>query len=232
MRLRRYQSEYIGSLVKWLSIYRPVVQEFKDLVECLNPQFVQDLCSGSGIPAIYMQEHVATIPNSILSDKFPDLKFSPTLKINYLKTPVDVLQLDPQPGVVYSMYNALHHFTDDEKLMLIIKMRNKKNGFLFAEILQPDLLTMIKVIFSSTLLQLLTAAFVKPFSLSRLFFTYIIPVNIITVLYDGIISVMKARSSKQYATLLNELSSAGYNISVGKCGSWKATIVFIKGMPA
>jgi len=50
---------------------------------------------------------------------------------------------------------------------------------------------------------LLLTIFIKPFSLIRLLFTYILPVNILTITYDGMISVLKSRSLKQYQTLLN-----------------------------
>lgn len=229
--LRRYQADYIGSLVKWLSIYRPLVSELKQLVTSTQPHFIQDLCSGSGIPARYMQAYVKNIPATVLSDKYPDKSFKDEPKLLYVKQSTDAWKLIPQPGVFYTMYNSFHHFNSDEQRAIVKKMAENKTPFLFAEILQPGVLTMIRIIFASTILQLLTAAFIKPFSLKRLFFTYIIPLNLLTVLFDGIISVFKSGSANHYRKLLQDLSNSDFEISVGQYNSWKGMLIFIKGNP-
>ncbi len=229
---RRYQADYIGSLVKWLSVYQPLVSQLEQLVDSTRPEIIQDLCSGSGIPAIYIRERGKNIPQTILSDKYPDLSFKDDPKLTYLKTSIDALELIPQPGICYTMYNAFHHFSSAEQKELVRKMGANRNAFLFAEILQPGILIMIRIIFASTILQLFTAPFIKPFSISRLFFTYIIPVNLLTVLYDGIISVFKSGSANYYRRLLEELSNDEFEISVGEYNNWKGSLIFIKGNPA
>jgi hypothetical protein len=90
---------------------------------------------------------------------------------------------------------------------------------------------MIKIIFTTTILQLCTAPFVKPFSFVRLFFTYIIPVNLFTVTYDGIISVLKSKTAIKYRELFSNIATNSFKISVTKIKSWKINIVYIKGEP-
>ena len=103
--------------------------------------------------------------------------------------------------------------------------------FLIAEILEPGIINSIKIFFTTTLLQLLTAPFVKPFSAARLFFTYIIPVNLFTVTYDGIISVIKSKTAKQYSEVLKNISTPTYTISIKTIHNFKGNIVYIKGQP-
>ena len=228
---RRYQAEYIGSMVKWLGVYRPLVSELERLVESTRPQFIQDLCSGSGIMAIYIQKHVSNIPQTILSDKFPDASFKNDANLTYLKKSIDVIWLIPDPQICYTMYNAFHHFSSDQQKELVSKMALRKSPFLFAEILQPGVLTVLRIIFAATILQLFTAPFIKPFSLKRLFFTYIIPVNLLTVLYDGIISVFKSRSAHFYRRLLEGASDDNFLVTIAQYNNWKGTLLFIKGTP-
>jgi hypothetical protein len=170
------------------------------------------------------------MPQTILSDKYPDSSVKDD-QVTYIKTSTDALALVPQPGVCYSMYNAFHHFSSGEQQALIRKMAANSNAFLFAEILQPGILTMIRIIFAATILQLFTAPFIKPFSLKRLFFTYVLPVNLLTVLYDGIISVSKSRSFKYYCRLLEDISDNNFAVSVGQSNNWKGALIFIKGNP-
>jgi hypothetical protein len=230
--LRRYQADYIGSIVKWLEVYRPLITELEQLIEVIHPQIIQDLCSGSGIPAIYMQKHVKNISQTILSDKYPNGFLKNDSESTYIKESTDALELIPLRGVCYTMYNSFHHFSAVEQKELVKKMTVNKNAFLFAEILQPGILTTIRIIFAATILQLFTAPFVKPFSLKRLLFTYIIPVNLLTVLYDGVISVLKSRSYNYYRHLVEDISDNDFTVSVVRYHNWKGALIFIKGNPA
>ena len=229
--LRRYQMDYIGSLVSWLGVYRPLIPVAAQMVNVNDPVIVQDLCSGSGIPAIYMQHQVKLILKTLLSDKYPVIAFANSEELEYIKLPVDVLALIPQHRICYTMYNGFHHFSPGDQAALIKKMVEGRNGFLFAEILEPRIFTMIKILLTATLLQVFTAPFIKPFSLKRLFFTYIIPVNLFTVLYDGIISVIRSGSVNQYRKLFEELSSDDFEVAVGRFNNWKGPVIYIKGNP-
>ncbi len=228
---RRHQAEYIGSIVNWFKLYRPLVANFQKMVVENKIIIIQDLCSGSGIPAIDMHRQLKGKHQTILSDKFPVRSFTNINEISYLPEEVDVLLLEPQPSVCYTMYNGFHHFTVTEQQLLIKKMAMMRNPFLIAEILTPGIFTMVKIIFAATLLQLFATPFIKPFSFMRLLFTYIIPVNLFTVLYDGIISVTRSKTVKQYTGLLESLSTTEFKISIHQYSNWKGKVVCIKGMP-
>ena len=228
---RRFQQEYIGSIIIWTRFYQPLVPVIRLLLNENNVNTVQDLCSGSGMPAICMQRQLGGHGKTILSDKFPEPTFQDDAAVAYLKLEVDVLQLKPEQNICYTMYNAFHHFTDMEKQGLVQKMQATGAPFIIAEVLEPGLLTMLKIILTTTAVQLLTAPFVRPFSLLRLLFTYIIPVNVFTVTYDGIISVLKSRSVKQYQILLQEMGNEIYKITVHRYAGWKGAVICIKGHP-
>ena len=226
---RRFQVEYIGSVVRWLNIYKPVVPLYREMVEKNKPLYIQDLCSGSGAPLLYLASHIDAGIKIVLSDKFPDNHFTDSDKVVYKKDPVDALSFTPGHGVMYTQFNALHHFEDGDKRRLAGKLCESGNPFLFVEITEPGLVSMVKILFTTLVLQLLTAPLVKPFSLLRLFFTYLIPVNLFTVTYDGIISVMKSRTVQQYKQLFGRSGSNNFEISVNSFSNWKGTIVIISG---
>ena len=102
------------------------------------------------------------------------------------------------------MFNSFHHFSDDEKLEISQRIHKNGSAAFFVEILEPTILCLLKVLFITIVGSLLFTPFVKPFSYSRLFFTYIIPINLFTVTFDGLMSVMKSRSIKQYQKLFSE----------------------------
>lgn len=129
------------------------------------------------------------------------------------------------------MFNAFHHFSTAQQKEVVQNMALNGAPFLIAEILEPGLLNVIKIFFTGTVIQLLTAPFVRPFSTGRLLFTYLIPVNLFTVVYDGIISVMRSKTAAQYQNELQGVSTGLYNITVSRVNNWKGNIVCIKGEP-
>jgi uncharacterized ParB-like nuclease family protein len=183
------------------------------------------------MPAVYLQQQLpANIP-TLLTDKYPVTGFKNKPATTYSSIPVDVLEIQPSANTVYTMYNAFHHFSAEQQKALVKKMAAYKTCFLIGEILTPGFFNLVKILLTTTLLQLLVAVFVKPFSWSRLFFTYIIPVNLFTVTYDGIISVTRSKTAKEYDDLLQDISNPSYSITVHTIKNWKGDLVYIKGEP-
>ncbi len=198
-RLRNYQTEFIGSVVLWLRVYDRVVDRLRSRPEPLRPMV--DLCSGSGEPAISIHRASAAFSSLTLTDKYPGRAPPLGVAVVYVPASVDVLQLDFAPGTCYTMFNAFHHFPDADKLRILQRIRASGSEACFVELLEPTVVCFIKVLLMTTLGTVLLTPFVRPFSLGRLFFTYILPVNVLTITYDGAVSVLRARSARRYSAL-------------------------------
>ncbi len=229
--LRRWQMEFIGSVAIWTNLYKPLVPVLNKMIAENRIISLQDCCSGSGTPAMYIHKQLAAQIPMLLTDKYPDESFENKPPANYSIHSADVLQMQPAENILYTMYNAFHHFSVEHQQDILQKMAANKTPFLIAEILEPGIINGIKIFFTTTLLQLFTAPFVKPFSAARLFFTYIIPVNLFTVTYDGIISVIKSKTAQQYSEALKNISAPTYTISIKTIHNFKGNLVYIKGEP-
>lgn len=229
-RLRQYQMDFIGNLVPWVQLYRPLVPVAQQLMRQNALQQITDCCSGNGAPAIYIQQQLRPLPPLTLTDKYPQ-SIPATAKANYTTTPVDVLQLMPQPHQLYTLFNAFHHFSTIEQQALLQRFADAKACCMIAEILEPNVWVLFKIFLTTTLVQLLVAPFVKPFSWGRLLFTYLLPINLLTVTYDGIISVLKSKSQSGYAQLLAKVQAPGYTFTVKKVRQLTGNIIYITGYP-
>jgi hypothetical protein len=207
--LRKFQVETIGYLVQLFGVYKPVVKIMDSLL--YKNKFIQivDLCSGSGLPSIFIKKNMAQNLPFVLTDKFPQT-IPTTIGISYTNESVEILHIEPQRDTLYTLYNAFHHFTDEEKYSLIEKFKRHNATLLIVEVIEPSVFAFVQVLLASTLVQLCIAPFIKPFSWLRLLFTYIIPINIITVLVDGIISILKSKSKNKYQELLHNISTKNY----------------------
>ena len=188
---RRFQMDFIGYVVTKFNFYDVFIQHLQKKENTSMPMF--DLCSGSGEPALTIFKKSARFSNLTLSDKFPS-----SSKIQEL----DVLNMTFEKGQCYTMFNALHHFTDEEKISILTNIKASGAKAYFVEILEPNFLFILKVCALTLVLNLFITPFIRPSSLSRLFFTYIIPINLISITYDGVVSVLKSRSLKQYQQIL------------------------------
>jgi hypothetical protein len=204
--LRSFQTEYIGFVVTKFNVYGVFIQHLKTLA--LSAQSMTDLCSGSGEPAISIFRKGNCFSHLSLSDKYPSEIEWNDGKISYDMISSDVLEMEFKPGTYYTMFNAFHHFTDEEKLKIARRIETSGSAAFIVEILEPTVLCLLKVFFTTSIGSLLLTPFILPFSLRRLFFTYIIPINIITISYDGILSVLKSRSVKQYQNLFADNENA------------------------
>jgi hypothetical protein len=227
--LRRWQMDFIGTAVVWAKIYKPLTPMLQELLASNNCKTIQDLCSGSGVPAIYLQQHIKSGVPLLLTDKYPYTAFTNQADVRYATNSIDVTALQPQQYIGYTMFNAFHHFSSAQQVAIVQKMVSARASFLFAEILEPTIFVAIKIVITTTVLQWLAAPFIKPFSLSRLFFTCIIPVNLVTVTYDGIVSILKSKTVKQYNDLVSGLAADNYTITVQKVKTVGGNIVYIKG---
>ena len=68
---RHFQTAYIGSIIKWTKFYKPLVPVVQHLLNENKINNIQDLCSGSGMPAVFMQQQLSGDYKTTLSDKFP-----------------------------------------------------------------------------------------------------------------------------------------------------------------
>ncbi|HMR87758.1 MAG TPA: hypothetical protein PKD51_06370 [Saprospiraceae bacterium] len=230
--LRKYQMELIGILVSQFGFYHQVVKMIKrDLIK-FNKAHITDLCSGSGLPAIYVHQKL-TVSNlqSTLTDKFPQ-QISGIEGVEYLTTSVDVNDLEPEAHTYYTMFNAFHHLEYNERRQLIQKVLDNNSHLIIVEIVQPTFINVILVTLASTVGVWLLCPFIKPFDWKRLFFTYIIPLNVLTVLIDGYISILKSKTKNQYrsefTTMFNDLS----RIEISSHLSFPAYLVTIKVSPS
>lgn len=220
--LRKFQMDFLAFTVIRFGVYEGFIQRLRDSE--MPPQPMVDLCSGSGEPAITIFRKSNRFTRLTLTDKFPMKNFIAEGPIEYIPNSLDVLDMQFEPDVCYTMFNAFHHFSDRDKMKIVERVSESGSEGFFVEILEPRVDTMLKVCIATTLGLILVTPFIKPFSWKRLLFTYILPVNIFTITFDGILSVIKSGSAKQYQNLFFRYGKA---IEITRLRHWLTSVVII-----
>ncbi len=219
---RNYQTDFIGFLVTRFHFYDPFVDSLR--ARSFTPRPLWDLCSGSGEPAISIFKECGQFTTLTLSDKFPNPSRSRDDRIAYLDHPADVLAMRFSRGTCYTMFNALHHFSDDEKLRIVQRVQDAGAMAFFVEVLEPSAPCLLGVLFAASAGNLLLAPFIRPFSVWRLFFTYVLPINLITIGFDGVVSVLRSRSARHYQALF---TSARPGVQVLRLAKGRVPLIVI-----
>src|SRR5688572_2331562 len=119
--LRNYQTDFVGYASTLFNAYGQFAQYLKSHEHEQNVML--DLCAGSGAPAIAVFRECRNFRRLLLTDKFPNRFSSESDNVSYSGESADVLQMHFSPEVCYTMFNAFHHFSDDEKRVIVQRMQ-------------------------------------------------------------------------------------------------------------
>ena len=203
---RNFQTDFIGFIVARFHVYGVFIAYLKTLPLARLP--MTDLCSGSGEPAVSIYRKSNCFSSLRLTDKFPN---EITIKDDYVHhetKSTDVLKMEFQAGNCYTMFNSFHHFTKKEQLIIVERIGSSGATAFIVEVLEPSVFCFLKIAFATTVGCIVLTPFIQPFSLKRLFFTYIVPINLFTIAFDGIVSVLKSSTVEQYQALFAKHKSS------------------------
>ena len=174
---------------------------------------IVDLCSGGGGPifiAVRELRRSGVRVHATLTDRYPSheafrhLEHASEGAIGFVESPVDARQVPPDLRGLRTLFNALHHFRPDEAREILRDAARNDIPIAVFEIVGRELFCMFGILFS-WLAVLLVMPFIRPLRPSWIFFTYVIPVIPLFVLWDGVVSCLRVYSLRELETLVAPL---------------------------
>lgn len=228
--LRRMQVEFIGWLVERAGIYRPMVTQLYKALYFTETRELTDLGSGNGGPVFYLSTFPALAAvRFLLTDRFPSPAPTGSDYVLWHGASVDAMDPDPPGTGPLTLFNAFHHFTPEQQEQLV--RLHGPRGLLVHEVLQPNAFVFLKILFTTTVGQLLLAPFVRPFRWERLFFTYVLPINLITIPWDGMVSVLRSDTPERLMERMRNAAPEGCEVLGGTAGPWWAPVTWVHCLP-
>lgn len=220
-------------------VYGSTVSQLKRAFRACGTTQVLDLCSGGCGPWLSLHREFTSrdCPVQIfLSDKYPGRKAfeestdSREENLHYLPRPVDARQIPADLAGFRTMFSSFHHFQSDEAVGILrdAVIRDEGIGIFDAASRHPSTIV-------STILMLLggfvTAPFIRPFRVSRLFWTYVLPVVPLVLFIDGLVSCLRAYSPEQLSQMTASLHADSYRWEIGRCRSRICGVTYLLGYP-
>lgn len=214
--LRTYMTDYLRFLFRALKLYNPVIPSLIKVVKLSKKKTIIDLCSGSGGPLPYLKNQLEKVMNTsvevILTDKYPpDNIKEDNANYRYHKESVDALNIPKTLQGIFSMFSGLHHFNKVEVKKILSCIANRRMPAAIYDGGNKSLLIIIGVLLFHPILIWTLTPFIKPFSVKRLIFTYIIPLVVFFTVWDGVVSYLKLHSKQTLMMITDEIKTPSYN---------------------
>jgi hypothetical protein len=224
--LRQYMTDYLHFVITKAGIYKPAIPILKDIISKTGIDEIIDLCSGSGGGVDELQDELSEQCGKIikvtLSDKYPNIEPYELLKnksnggLNYIKEPIDAMHVPSQCKGIRTMFSAFHHFKPGDAKNIINDAVTNKTPICIFEGAGKTVIDFIGILIFTPIIFFFTTPFIKPFSISRVILTYIIPVVPVTTLWDGLVSILRMYTPGDMLIMAKEASGENYEWKAGQ----------------
>ena len=201
----------------------PIAPLLRSAIQTTQTDRILDIGSGSGGPWLTLIKEIQSSDKPVkvtLTDIKPNLesfKYVSELdkNIDFIAEPFDGTEIPESiPGFLTS-FNSLHHLKPSDLKLFLENAIKQKRGIALFDGEDKKLLGSLVMLLSFPMLFLLIP-FVRPFSKGRLFFTYIIPLIPIVILFDGIVSFLRTYSKDELLECLGTVAGEDeYDWEVG-----------------
>ncbi|MBN1205577.1 MAG: hypothetical protein JXB05_11725 [Myxococcaceae bacterium] len=194
----------------------PFAQELSKALRRTGDRKLVDLCSGGSgpiRPILRALKAEGLEVSATLTDLYPNV---PRLEavvgqsqgtLSFVREPVDATDVPASLEGFRVLCNAFHHFPPQLARKILEDAVRKRRGIAVVEYVERRTASLALTSLAWLQAFLLTPA-VRPFRWSRLFFTYVLPLIPLTLLWDGIVSCLRVYSTDELRALVDSIPEA------------------------
>jgi hypothetical protein len=225
--------------------YGDILPQLREGIERAGADRVLDLCSGAGGPWPWLADALARGGRKIcveLSDKYPNAKArsrvqSNSANLHYREESVDGTRVPHGLSGFRTFFTSFHHFPPQQAREILRDAVNRRQGIGVFEIpgRRPLTLLLLPLVLIA---DILVVPFLGPQPLARaawsLVWRWLVPVVPLVLLFDGVVSCLRAYSPRELRELTNGLADDGYRWEIGcvKRSFLRLPITFLVGYPS
>ena len=238
--------DYLRFMISRLGIYRPVAPLLAAALRHTRQHQLLELGAGAGggtetvLAALRQQPASPPGLRLLLTDLYPqpaawaDVARRSQGAIRGHAAPVDALAVPPNLPGFRVIFSAFHHFAPAQAAALLRDAVAQGAGIGVFEGAAKSWLEVGLALTVLPVAQLLLTPFYRPFRLSRLVFTYLLPLIPLTTIWDGVVSILRMYPPAELLALARQADPGGrYYWQVGQLRHWWGPRVsYLVGYPA
>lgn len=236
---RRIATDYLRSVGEIFRAFEPIAPLLSGALRASDTRTVVDLCSGGGGPVVTLAQRARARLGEpvavVLTDLFPNQRafaWATThsdLPVRGEPLPVDARNVPERLRGVRTMFDAFHHFAPAEARRILADAASKRTAILVVEATERSAGAVLGMILAVPLLVLLLTPFVRPFSFWRLVFTYLIPIAVPLIVFDGVVSCLRSYRLDELRALTDGLENDDYRFHIGTKSSRGQKLTYVLG---
>ena len=225
--------------------YADIVPQLREGIERSGADRVLDLCSGAGGPWPWLAEALGQKGLRIrveLSDKYPNVSArrrvqGDSANLHYRDEIVDATRVPREVPGFRTLFTSFHHFPPEQAREILRDAVASRQGVGIFEIpgRRPLTLLLLPLVLIA---DIVLVPFLRPRTLARaawrLVWRWLIPIVPLVLIFDGIVSCLRAYSPRELRELTSGLAESGYQWEIGcaKHGFLRLPITFLVGYPS
>jgi hypothetical protein len=221
--------------------YRDILPQLREGIEHSGARGVLDLCSGAGGPWPWLADALGQDGVCVrveLSDKFPNAEARGRVGNNpaglhYREESVDATRVPRVVPGFRTLFTSFHHFPPEQAREILRDAVNSRQGIGVFEIPGRRPLTLLLLPFV-LIADILVVPFLRPRPLARLVWRWLVPIVPLVLLFDGIVSCLRAYSPRELREVIGGLGDNGYRWEIGcaKRSFLRLPITYLVGYPS
>jgi hypothetical protein len=114
-----------------------------------------------------------------------------------------------------TLFTCFHHFRPDTAREILADAVRQRHGIGVFEATERRLSAILGMLLTPLVVLLVTPA-IRPFRWSRLFWTYLVPLVPLIVLFDGIVSCLRTYTPEELRSMVRDLGETEYEWEIGR----------------
>jgi len=236
--LRDLVTDALQSLWDFGNSYQPILGRLLADMERAGASEVLDLCSGGGGPWLRLAREPRLMRAALvvrLTDVYPNRRAfqraSETSRVlAFEASPVNATGIPAGLRGFRTIFSSFHHFGPEAAGKVLADAAAAGCGIGIFEVARRSARTMLAIFALPGLCWWLTPG-IRPFRWSRVVWTYLIPVVPFVLLYDGLVSCLRAYSREELEELVRPLAGDGYVWEVGEELGGFLPVTYLVGYP-
>lgn len=220
-----------------LKAYAPIASRLQSALDSTRSRSVVDLCSGGGGPWFDLSRKLQGDPPGLhiwLTDKYPNLGALQNVSaasqnhITFYPGSVEAMKVPGELKGFRTMFTSFHHFSPEKARAILQNAVDAGEGIGLFEIAKRAPST-IGSVFAFVLVLFICTPWIRPFRWSRLFWTYLIPIVPFVLLFDGVVSCLRAYRPQELRELVEKLTANEYQWEIGEDSTGYTPVTYLVG---
>lgn len=238
--IRHAVTDYCRFVGELPGAYTPVASLLARALQKTGARRVLDLGSGAAGPWLRLQPLLRKMGVDVtvcLSDHNPDLVAFERARrlsqqaVTFHPEPVDATHVPSELSGFRTMFSAFHHLRPEQARAVLADAVARREGIGVFESGTRSLLTLGGLL-GTPVVVLLATPFIGPFRWSRLFWTYVVPVLPLVLLFDVIVSWLRLYSEAELRELTAGLDGYQWEIATVRIKPLPNRISYLIGVPS